>query len=255
MTASQLAASIVLKARKVESDRLGDVRIARLFIEWTLKNMSVENDDDLSGQARELRHPGPMPYVWMSEAQAGFMAKLMGDKRVDGFTPDHYENAFYFAVKTVNTRNGASKVLYFEGEPECVPVEVKAEAKPVATGCDKANVTAARLINWALTNNRAEKDKYARPDDEYMVAWLAPGMAADLVKELPAESLRGDGTFFTQAAGPFCYWGKRTTASGALLLCWMGEPPAAPFATAKAVQPAKAGVTANRVPADPDIPF
>ncbi len=257
-TAAQLAADIVSKARKVETDRYGDVRIANLFIRWILENMSVENDDDLSGQVRERRNPGPMPYVWMSDAQATFLAKLMDGKQVDGFTPDHYEHAFYFAVKTVNTQFGVKKVLYFGGEPECVQAPASKPSTVAAVeasgSSDKANATAARMIRWAVDAGRAEKDKYASEDDDYLVAWLSPSMAVDLVKKLPPASVREDGTFLTQAAGPFCYWGKRKTASGALLLCWMGEPPAA-SKPAPAPQKATPLASGKRIPADSAIPF
>lgn len=132
---------------------------------------------------------------------------------------------------------------------------VPAAAVEASGSSTRANDWAATLIRQAIERGRASKDSYATSgDDDYLVTWLSQGQADALVSYLPAGVVREDGSFLTQACGQFCYWGKKRTKTGAMLLCWMGEPPVKQERKVEVAKVATAPA-GKRIPMDADIPF
>lgn len=135
------------------------------------------------------------------------------------------------------------------------PAPVPAAAVEASGSSTRANDWAATLIRQAIERGRASKDSYATSgDDDYLVTWLSQGQADALVSYLPAGVVREDGSFLTQACGQFCYWGKKRTKTGAMLLCWMGEPPVKQERKVEVAKVATAPA-GKRIPMDADIPF
>lgn len=181
--------------------------------------------------------------LFISQSQRDLLLKLQVDELIK-----HEQNGERFAafVKSIYSEKTGKDyyLLVFSGKPPAPVV-----AKPVQSS-EKANQFAAKLIIGAIEKNRHQRDAYAKvgEQDTYFVTWLSPLQADALVSQLPEGSTKQDGSFITQAAGQFCYWGKKRTQTGAILLCWMGEAGSEPTPAPQADEP----VHAN---ADPDIPF
>mgnify|MGYP003442113872 CR=1 FL=1 len=223
--------------------------------------------------------------VFITEAQAGLFAKLLGDASI--ITYGTGETRFAGFVRSIYSQAKGRNfyILCFcgciggqeEGQEEPnederwhptdeISDEERGIVAPVASRPvvvpatnEQANRFAARLIQGAIEKGRHQKDSYARAgQDDYLIAWLSAAQADALMRLLADGVVREDGSFLTQAAGPFCYWGKKRTGTGAQLLCWMGEPPTVHDAP-PAPKPVKAAAVVvpngKRIPLDVDIPF
>jgi len=220
--------------------------------------------------------------VFITEGQATLFGKLLngaaiithgtGDSRFAGFVRSIYSQAKgrdYYILTFCGCIGGQDDDRDEPNEEErWHPTDEMADERPapVATkpvavpqGSERADRFAAVLIRGAIEKGRHQKDAYARSgEDDYLVTWLSAAQADALARLMADGVVRDDGSFLTQAAGPFCYWGKKRTASGAQLLCWMGEPSGVEDKPApKPAKPATVAVVppGKLIPLDVDIPF
>jgi hypothetical protein len=193
--------------------------------------------------------------IFISEKQAEFLGNLIGDAGV--ITHGTGDQKFGAFVKDIysESKGRTYYLLTFCGfvpQPEeAAPMtrdEVADMHADAETAQQKADDFAASLIRRAMEQNRVQFEKH---DDEFAMTWLSKAQADALTANLKG-AVKPDGSFITQACGCFCYWGKKRTMNGAMLLCWMGEPEDAPVVEAapKGIIPA-----GKRIPLDPAIPF
>lgn len=194
--------------------------------------------------------------VFISEKQAQFIGNLMGDAGI--ITAGTGDTRFAGFVKDIfgEKKNQTYYILTFCGFVPPQEVEQPMTADAVAdmhadaeTVKQKADDFAASIIRRAMELNRVE---FAKHDDDHAMTWMSKAQADALTAGIPAAQIKSDGSFLTQACGCFCYWGKKRTVNGAMLLCWMGEPEDAPV-----VEQAPKGIipAGKRIPLDAAIPF
>ena len=197
---------------------------------------------------------------FITKPQAELIAKLLGSAQV--ITAGEGQNRFGGFVKTIwsEAKQREYYLLTFCGyvaQPEesapaaSAPTVTPVQSAPVANA-DKANGFAAILIRAAIDKGFAKKDDRAGKDEDYLCTWLTKNQADALVAQLPGTALNAAGMIVTQVVGSFCYWSKARSGSGAMLLCWMGEPTDAAPAPVKAAPVVPNG---KLIPLDPDIPF
>jgi len=186
--------------------------------------------------------------VFISKAQAELFVKLLAGKPV--ITNGIGDDRFAGFVKTIFSaaKNKEYYLLTF-----CGHVQAKAEeVAPEVVDCTQANDFAAKLIAGFVEKGWAKKDDRAAAGEDYLCCWTTKAQADALLAQLPA-AVNAQGRIITQACGSFCYWTKVRAASGAMLLCWMGEVTTAPAAAPVKAEPvAPAG---KLIPLDMDIPF
>jgi hypothetical protein len=195
--------------------------------------------------------------TFITKPQADLFAKLLGSALI--ITAGEGSNKFAGFVKTIwsEAKQQNYYLLTFCGyvaqpeEVESAPTTTPVQSATVANP-ERANGFAALLIKGAIDKGFAKKDERAGADEDYLCTWLTKNQADALIAQLPTSALNASGHIVTQVVGSFCYWSKAKAASGAVLLCWMGEPTApAPVAS----KPAPVVPAGKLIPMDPDIPF
>ena len=201
--------------------------------------------------------------TFITKGQAELITKLLGSAII--ITAGEGQNRFAGFVKTIYSE--AKKQNYYlltfcgyVAQPEDTREDVNEDERwhptndqPAATvNSDRANGFAALLIKGAIEKGFAKKDDRANAGEDYLCAWLTKNQADALIAQLPTTALNAAGHIVTQVVGSFCYWSKAKAASGAVLLCWMGEPTEVERKPVKAAPVVPAG---KLIPLDPDIPF
>lgn len=204
---------------------------------------------------------------FITKPQADLIAKLLGSAQV--ITHGEGQNRFAGFVKAIwsEAKQREYYLLTFCGyvaQPEDNREEVNEDerwhpaddqpAAPVANA-DRAHGFAALLIKGAVEKGFAKKDDRAAAGEDYLCTWLTKNQADALIAQLPGTALNAAGHIVTQVVGSFCYWSKAKASSGAVLLCWMGEPSEADKPTSKPVKAAPVVPAGKVIPLDPDIPF
>jgi len=197
--------------------------------------------------------------VFISEAQSNLFTTLLAGKMIitNGTT-----EADKFAAFVKPIWSAAKKQNYYlltfcgvvaGDEPASAPT-----ASPVtlagqkAASADRAHKFAAVLIQGAIEKGYAKKDDRAKPgEDDYLCVWLTKAQADALMGMLECvpTAINAAGLIMSQPVGSFCYWSKARSATGSLLLCWMGEVADMPTAPVSTLPPGKL------IPMDMDIPF
>lgn len=209
------------------------------------------------GEVRRFMGRGVAAELFISAKQAEFLGNLIGDTGVILHGTGDQKFAGFIKGIFSEKKGQTYYLLTFCG---FVPPVQAEQPQPISrdeyandqadqeTAAQKANDFAATLIRRAMELSRVEA---ANDGDEYSMTWLSKAQADALTANLK-DAVKPDGSFITQACGCFCYWGKKRTVNGAMLLCWMGEPEDAPV-----VEAAPKGIIPNgkRIPLDPAIPF
>lgn len=196
--------------------------------------------------------------VFITQAQASLFDTLLNGASV--ITNGSGDGRFGAFVKTIWSE-GKQQNYYLLVFCGYVPTATPAHLAPKVEAVQKdASDFAAKLITSAIGKGFAKPDERATDGGDYLTTWLSKAQADALVAQLPQGAVKADGGFLTQACGTFCFWGKVRTATGAMLLCWMGEVSgtSAPAATPVVVPPVKpVAVTppGKLIPLDMDIPF
>lgn len=208
--------------------------------------------------------------VFITKPQAELLAKLLGSATV--ITHGEGQNRFGGFVKTIwsEAKQREYYLLTFCGyvaQPEDTKEEVNederwhpADDAPASAttvtpvNSDRAHGFAALLIKGAIDKGFAKKDDRAAAGEDYLCTWLTKNQADALIAQLPTTALNAAGHIVSQVVGSFVYWSKAKAASGAVLLCWMGEPSEA-SKPATVVKEAPKAPPGKLIPLDADIPF
>jgi hypothetical protein len=187
--------------------------------------------------------------TFITKGQSDLMMKLLGSANVINYSQG--QDRFAGFVKTVwsEAKQQNYYLLTFCGY--VMQKEEPAEETPANT--DRANSFAATLIQQAIAKGFAKKDERAGAGEDYLCTWITKSQAESLLGMLPANALNNAGHVITQAVGSYCYWTKAKSASGAMLLCWMGEVKETKSAVVVPAVPRT--LPGKLIPLDAEIPF